>query len=120
MGGIVWPAMFDTAFTWLTAKVPAPGVPTCCIGVLCGTLPGGGAVEGADDAGSVWLTKFILSAVTEDGGTLLANEEGTSGGLDVPVGALVLDAVLGAEPGWTDWATLLQLLSTELWTTPET
>ena len=61
---------------------------------------------------------LIPSAATEEGGTLLAKEEGTSDEFEAPVEALVLAAELGVEPGCP---MALQLLSTtELWTPLET
>ena len=107
--------MFDTDVTWFKEGGVGEGVTcvaTCWIGVLCGTLPGWGAGEGVEDVGIVWFSEFIPSVATEEGGALLDNEEGTSEGFADPVDALLLAAVLGAEPTGRGWAMLLQLLST--------
>ena len=73
-------------------------VATCWIGVLCGTLPDWGASEDVEDVGIVWLTEFIPSVSTDEGGILLANKDGTSGGFTVPVNTLLLATVAGAGP----------------------
>ena len=72
-------------------------VATGWIGVLCGALPDWAAGEDVEDVGIVWFTEFIPSVTTDEGGALLANEEGTSDGFTVPVDTLL--PVAGAEAG---------------------